>query len=334
MHAYVLSKMEVVKMLKSNFDKNDINNEIFLRFKIEQAKHIIKRSFEVFGRKLTVAFSGGKDSLVALHLSIQSIGNDIKVIYSHTTVEFPETIKYVKHLADIWNFELIITKPKRPFFEVVKEVGWATHENRWCCRPYKEEPAYEIMHQMEIAAEITGTTRTESIYRRYLKPVMPPKKSPYLTRIHPIYDWNEMEVWEYIKRNNLPYNPLYDMGYKRIGCWCCPLNGPSHYRRLKKTHPILFNFLLKFEPTHPRIAEISRENGQRMAKSWKQKYFIQPCSEGKDMWHVIFFDKSLGRIVAEKIGAELHEDGLIICIPRDAGNLLESLIEEIEKSNG
>jgi phosphoadenylyl-sulfate reductase (thioredoxin) len=317
-------------MLKFDFDKNDLNNEIFLHFKVDQAKYIIKRSSEIFGRELAVAFSGGKDSLVALHLTIQSIGNDVKVIYSHTTVEFPETIRYVKRLADEWNFELIMTKPKSSFFKVVKEVGWATHENRWCCKPYKEEPAYEIINQIGIAAEITGTNRTESIYRRYLKPIMPPKKSPYLIRIHPIYDWNEAEVWEYIRENNLPYNPLYDMGYKRIGCWCCPLNGSSHYKKLRKTHPTLFNFLLKFEPMHPRVAEILGEKTNFSSKVKKPKYFIQPCSEGKEMLHVIFSDKNLGRSIAEKIGAEVHNDGSIICISKNLKGFLEEIIKENE----
>lgn len=240
-------------MLKPNIDVNGFNSEVFLRFKIEQAKHIIKRSFEVFGRNLAVAFSGGKDSLVVLHLTLQTVGNNIKVIYNHTTVEFPETIKYVKQLAEEWGFELLMTRPKKPFLEAVKEMGWATHKNRWCCRPYKEGPAYELMNREGIEAEITGTYRTESIYRRYLRPIMPPKKDPKITRIHPIFDWNDVEVWTYIKENNLPYNPLYDMGYRRIGCWCCPLNGLSHYRRLMKTHPHLFNLLLNFEPKHPAV---------------------------------------------------------------------------------
>ena len=243
-------------MFKNEFNLN-INHEAFLHFKVDQAKHIIRRAFEVFGGGLAVAFSGGKDSLATLHLAMQSIGRNVKVIYNNTTVEFPETVKYVKRLADEWNFELIMTKPKKPFFEAVKEVGWATHENRWCCRPYKEEPAYEVISQIGITAEITGTTRTEYIYRRYLKPIMPPRKEPYLIRVHPLYDWNEAEVWEYIRENNLPYNPLYDMGYKRIGCWCCPLNGPSHYKRLKKTHPSLFNFLMEFKPPHPVIMKLS-----------------------------------------------------------------------------
>jgi phosphoadenylyl-sulfate reductase (thioredoxin) len=313
--------------------RSSFNEEVFLRFKVEQAKYIIKKSYEMFGRKLAVAFSGGKDSLAVLHLTIQSIGNNVKVIYNHTTVEFPETIKYVKRLADEWSFELVIATPKRPFFKAVKEVGWATHENRWCCRPYKEEPAYEVMAHMGIAAEVTGTRRTESLYRRHLKPMMHPKKDPHLIRIHPIYDWNDAEVWGYIKMNSLPHNPLYDMGYRRIGCWCCPLNGLSHYARLKKTHPQLFDFLLKFKPLHPCIARLIGVQGS----PFKPEYTVQPCTEGKEMLHVTFLDRGLGQAIAKELidmveGVEIHENGTIICVPSELRELLDKVLERVKSA--
>jgi phosphoadenosine phosphosulfate reductase len=138
---------------------------------------------------------------------------------------------------------------------MVAEKGWATHEDRWCCRPCKEDPALDFMLKENIQAEITGTTRTESLYRRSLAPIKLPKKEPYLIRVNPIYDWNYQEVWAYIRQNKLPFNPLYDRGFRRIGCWCCPLNGPSHYRRLGKTHPKLREFLSRFSPLHPALAE-------------------------------------------------------------------------------
>lgn len=228
-----------------------VNEMIFLDFKVTQAQEILRSAYEIFEGKMAVAFSGGKDSLVALHLTLHTIGSEIPVIFSNTTVEFPETVLYVHNIAESWNLNLEIPKPPKSFFETTRERGWASHENRWCCRPYKEEPALKFMKESGIIAEITGTTRTESIYRRSLTPIKMPQKEPFLIRINPIYDWNQWEVWKYISWKNLPYNPLYDMGYRRIGCWCCPLNGPSHYLKLKKTHPKLFQFLEKFNPKHP-----------------------------------------------------------------------------------
>jgi len=226
-----------------------INNSLYRRFKLKQAYEIIKMAKKKFGN-LAIAFAGGKDSLVTLHIALK-VDPEAVVIFNNTTVEFPETIYYVRKIAKQWNFKLYITKPKEPFFKKVKELGWASHDNRWCCRFCKDDPTFKLLSRLGIVAEITGTKRTDSMYRRYLKPIMPPSKEPYILRINPIYDWNEHEIWDYIKSHDLPYNPLYDKGYRRVGCWCCPLNGVMHYNRLKKTHPQLYKFLEQYRPLHP-----------------------------------------------------------------------------------
>jgi len=244
-----------LKPFQAGIDKANVR--IYRRFRVKQAQEVLKAAQKLFGEKMAVAFSGGKDSLVALHLALETLGPSTKVIYNNTTVEFPETTQYVQSLSKQWNLNLLVAKPKKPFFSAVKETGWATHENRWCCRIFKDSPAHETMSVNNILAEITGTTRTESIYRRSLLPFRLPKKEPLIMRIHPIYDWNQWEVWRYIEDENLPYNPLYDKGYQRIGCWCCPINGPSHYKRLHKTHPKLFEYLCSIEPSHPHMTQTS-----------------------------------------------------------------------------
>ena len=234
----------------------ECNSSFFYDFRIKQAKKIISKANEIFSGNLPIAFSGGKDSLAVLHLALE-VNPDIHVIYNNTTVEFPETLQYVQELKKEWGFSLHVTNCPVSFFKAVLERGWADHENRWCCKPYKEEPAFQHMISQGFRAEITGTTRTESIYRRSLSPIKIPKKEPYIIRVNPVYDWNEWEVWRYIRENGLHYNPLYDMGYRRIGCWCCPINGWTHYRRLKKTHPKLYNFLLDFRPLHPQMEKLN-----------------------------------------------------------------------------
>ena len=228
------------------------NSRFFYDFRVRQAREIVRTANDIFSEKLPLAFSGGKDSLVVLHIAL-GVTPNVPVIYNNTTVEFPETLQYVSRLQKEWDFNLYVTRSNIPFFKSVREKGWATHEDRWCCKPYKDEPAFLYMSQKGFKAEITGTTRTESIYRRSLSPIKVPKKEPHIIRVNPIYDWNEWEVWRYIEEHNLPYNPLYDMGYRRIGCWCCPINGPSHYRRLRKTHPQLYDFLCGFDPPHPSL---------------------------------------------------------------------------------
>ena len=107
-------------ILKSKFgdivEKSDeVNSEFFWDYKVKQAEEIIKKANELFDGKLALAFSGGKDSLATLHLTLKEIPN-ITVLYNNTTIEFPETLEYVKNLSKLWDFNLEITRPKDSFF--------------------------------------------------------------------------------------------------------------------------------------------------------------------------------------------------------------------------
>lgn len=49
--------------------------------------------------------------------------------------------------------------------------------------------------------------------------------------VNPIFSWTDKEVWEYIHDRKVKYNPLYDMGYKRVGCVGCPLSNRKNQMR-------------------------------------------------------------------------------------------------------
>lgn len=50
--------------------------------------------------------------------------------------------------------------------------------------------------------------------------------------VNPIYEWTDTEIWDYIRQNEIPVNPLYEMGYFRVGCIGCPMG--SRHIRLKE----------------------------------------------------------------------------------------------------
>lgn len=52
--------------------------------------------------------------------------------------------------------------------------------------------------------------------------------------LHPIVDWSENDVWEYIRERELPYPSLYDEGFTRIGCVGCPMGNKQRYRDFKR----------------------------------------------------------------------------------------------------
>lgn len=62
---------------------------------------------------------------------------------------------------------------------------------------------------------------------------------PNQLNIFPIRDWRAIEVWLYIYWRGLACNPLYDLGFERVGCWLCPSALAAEYERVKELHPEL-----------------------------------------------------------------------------------------------
>lgn len=90
----------------------------------------------------------------------------------------------------------------------------------------------------------------------------------------PLAFWMETDIWEYIRRFDVPYSPIYDMGYKRTGCFACMFGvhlerEPNRFQRMRATHPKLWKYcenvgipkVLDFigvphdEPTQPPLFE-------------------------------------------------------------------------------
>jgi phosphoadenosine phosphosulfate reductase len=122
----------------------------------------------------------------------------------------------------------------------IRKKGLPTRASRWCCAELKEfdrvgrycitgvrweESANR--RGRGVHEEITGSRDDKVILnndndmRRRLSESCIPKRKFML---NPIIDWGDEDVWEFIKLLNLPVNPLYARGFKRIGCIGCPMS--------------------------------------------------------------------------------------------------------------
>jgi 3'-phosphoadenosine 5'-phosphosulfate sulfotransferase (PAPS reductase)/FAD synthetase len=95
-----------------------------LKYKIRYSNRILESVFSKHSNPV-ICWSGGKDSTVVLHLS-RLINPNIPVIYCDSGVDFPETREFVNKIANEWNLNLHIAKPKKgeTFWDCAKEYGW------------------------------------------------------------------------------------------------------------------------------------------------------------------------------------------------------------------
>lgn len=156
------------------------------------------------------AFSGGKDSVVIKKLGALS-GLRIDWHMSLTTVDPPELIHFVKK----YHPDVTIDRPKMTMWQIIAhKKTLPLRQARFCCELLKEVNG-------EGRRIITGI-RWEESYQRARRKMTEPCFKGDKSYIHPIIDWTSEDVWEFIKGNNIPYCSLYDEGWKRIGCVCCP----------------------------------------------------------------------------------------------------------------
>lgn len=87
-----------------------------------------------------------------------------------------------------------------------------------CCRIRKVEPLNRALAGNK--AWITGQRRAQSATRTELA-VQEDDVAHGMQKFNPLADWSEEDVWNYIRANEVPYNPLHDKGYPSIGCEPC-----------------------------------------------------------------------------------------------------------------
>jgi phosphoadenosine phosphosulfate reductase len=185
-----------------------------------------------------VAYSGGKDS-DALRILFELAGVTFDLVHNHTTVDAPETVKYIRSIPKIQ-----ISRPGLTMWElIVKERMPPTRIIRYCCRELKERGGSGRF-------VATGVRWEESVKRKYRNSleIMAAKTKNRITLnadnhedrrlfesctiqgkrvLNPIIDWTEAEVWEFLRAHGCKSNPLYECGYKRIGCIGCPMASPK-----------------------------------------------------------------------------------------------------------
>ena len=192
-------------------------------------------------RPLLVSFSGGKDSLVSLHLTLR-LGLDPIVVFNDTGLELPETIEAVYRVVERYGLELEVASAGDAFWRAVEFFGPPAKDYRWCCKVVKLGPMARLVNTKwpRGALNIVGQRAFESLDRAKTPRVWRNRWFPQLLNISPIQYWNSFMIWLYIFREKLDYNPLYNLGYERIGCYMCPASSLAEYNYVSRTHPTLW----------------------------------------------------------------------------------------------
>lgn len=191
-----------------------------------------------------VSFSGGKDSLVVLDLTVNALkGRQIQAFFLNTGIEFPETVEFARQFCISRGIKLKEAAAENAFWENLQRFGPPAKDMRWCCKVCKLAPANRLIDESasegQLCLTVDGKRRYESFSRASISASERNPFVPTQLNIFPIRDWRAIEVWLYIYGKKLEYNPLYDMGFERVGCYLCPASLSAEYQLFSRLHPDL-----------------------------------------------------------------------------------------------
>lgn len=205
---------------------------------------ILREAYKKLG-KLGMLWSIGKDSTVLLWLAKKAFYGHCPFPFIHvdTKHKIPEMIEYRDRMAKELNLDLIVHTNE----EAIKN-GMGPHQGRLtCCKALKTEGLQQVIAKYGFEGLIVGVRRDEEGSRSKERVFSERNKdyswdyvnqAPELwdqfktdfpkgnhIRVHPLLQWNEIDIWEYIQRENIPIIDLYfsknGKRYRSLGCAPC-----------------------------------------------------------------------------------------------------------------
>jgi phosphoadenosine phosphosulfate reductase len=189
----------------------------------KKAVRFIQKAVEDHDMPVAVSFSGGKDSLVTLLLVVEA-GFKPDILFIDTGLEFKETLDHVIAVSKEFDLPLVVEEAGDSFWSNLDTFGPPGKDYRWCCKTCKLGPAARIIKERypEGVLSFIGQRRYESEQRAAKNAVWKNPWVPLQIGASPIQNWTALHVWLYIFKMDADYNPWYERGLERIGCWLCP----------------------------------------------------------------------------------------------------------------
>jgi phosophoadenylyl-sulfate reductase (thioredoxin) len=172
-----------------------------------------------FGDRLGIATGFGAEGIALIDMAVK-LQPQVNVFYLDTDLLFPETYELRDRVEEKYKLKIFPFRSQLSLEQQAANYGeelWRTNPDL-CCKLRKQEPLKQALQNLD--AWVTAIRRDQSPTRAATGLIEWDQKWN-LVKINPLAQWTRREVWQYIYRNNVPYNTLHDVGYPSIGCTHC-----------------------------------------------------------------------------------------------------------------
>jgi len=189
------------------------------------AEAILAWAWETYAPKIALACSFQAEGSVLIDMIHRQRGSDFRVFTLDTGRLHQETYDCMEAIGARYGIEIEVFFPEAARVEdMVRRHGMnlfydSVEKRKLCCAVRKVEPLKRALSGLD--AWVTGLRREQGVTRVDARKVEWDEDHGGIVKINPLADWSHDQVWEYIRKNRVPYNRLHDQSYPSIGCVPC-----------------------------------------------------------------------------------------------------------------
>ncbi len=189
-------------------------------FETKTPQEIIQWAVNTFWPEIAMSSSFQTQSMPLLHMATR-IKHDLPVFFIDTGYHFWETATFREKIASEWKINVI---------DLYRDSRWDVfvHQNirnlpvddpNLCCYLHKVQPMQKALK--DVKAWISGIRRDQTSVRANAKILE--LQEDGLLKINPLLNWKKADIQGYMEEHHLPVHPLYEKGYKSVGCAPCTI---------------------------------------------------------------------------------------------------------------
>ena len=190
------------------------------QFEAKTPQEIIQWAVNEFAPEIAVSTSFQTQSMALLHM-VTRVAPDIKIFFLDTGYHFWDTLIFREQIQHEWNLNVV---------DLYRDSRWdhfarqntrilPTQDPNLCCYIHKVQPMQKALSGLR--AWISGIRRDQTSERAHAKILE--LQDDGLLKVNPLLNWTRSDVQAYTADHHLPAHPLYERGYRSIGCAPCTI---------------------------------------------------------------------------------------------------------------
>lgn len=194
------------------------------RFATLPPQEVIAWAFERFHPNMVLSSSFGVED-VALIDMMWRINQEVRVVTLDTLRLHTETYGVIDAIRERYGIKIEIFYPDISAVDrMVQEAGYncfyqSVDNRKLCCGIRKVEPLDRALAGAQ--AWVSGLRRDQAVTRTSTGAVEIDEVHGGIVKLNPLVEWTADDVWSYVRKHEIPYNALHDLGFPSIGCAPC-----------------------------------------------------------------------------------------------------------------